>query len=47
MCSSDLTDDLGNPVTLTTTTAADGTYSFSNLRPGVYKVTETQPWSSG
>ena len=37
------TDDLGNPVTLTTTTAADGTYSFSNLRPGTYKVTETQP----
>ena len=27
----------------TTTTAADGTYSFKNLAPGTYKVTETQP----
>ena len=26
------TDDLGNPVTLTTTTAADGSYGFANLR---------------
>lgn len=38
------TDDLGNPVTLTTTTAADGSYSFGNLRPGTYTLTEpTQP----
>ena len=37
------TDDLGNSVTLTTTTAADGTYSFSNLRPGTYQVNEIQP----
>ena len=34
------TDDLGNPVTLTTTTDANGKYSFDNLRPGTYVVTE-------
>jgi protocatechuate 3,4-dioxygenase beta subunit len=34
------TDDLGNPVSATTNTAADGTYSFPNLRPGTYTVTE-------
>ncbi|MBK9138743.1 MAG: isopeptide-forming domain-containing fimbrial protein [Verrucomicrobia bacterium] len=37
------TDDRGNPVNLTTTTAADGSYSFTNLRPGTYTLTETQP----
>ncbi len=38
------TDDLGNPVTpATVTTAADGSYSFTNLRPGTYSVSETQP----
>ena len=38
------TDELGNPVNLTTTTAADGSYSFSDLRPGTYTVTQpTQP----
>ena len=37
------TDDLGNAVALTTTTAADGSYSFANLRPGTYSVVETQP----
>ena len=38
------TDDLGNPVTLSTTTAPDGSYSFAGLRPGTYTVTEpTQP----
>jgi uncharacterized surface anchored protein len=37
------TDDLGAPVTMTTNTLADGTYSFGNLRPGTYTVTETQP----
>jgi hypothetical protein len=37
------TDDLGNPVTLTQTTDADGTYVFLGLRPGTYKVTETPP----
>ena len=37
------TDDLGNAVSLTTTTAADGSYSFTTLRPGTYTVMETQP----
>ncbi len=37
------TDDLGNPVSAITTTAVDGTYSFTNLRPGTYTITETQP----
>ena len=37
------TDDLGNPVTLTTTTSITGAYSFDNLRPGTYTVIETQP----
>jgi uncharacterized repeat protein (TIGR01451 family) len=37
------TDDLGNTVNLTTTTAADGSYSFGNLRPGTYSVMQTQP----
>jgi uncharacterized repeat protein (TIGR01451 family) len=38
------TDDLGAAVSATTTTAADGTYSFTGLRPGTYIVTEpTQP----
>lgn len=41
------TDDLGNPVNQTTTTAADGSYSFNNLRRGTYRVAESQPaaWS--
>ena len=38
------TDDQGNPVSLSTTTAADGSYSFAGLRPGSYTLTEpTQP----
>ena len=38
------TDDLGAAVTATVTTANDGTYSFTGLRPGTYTVTEpTQP----
>jgi large repetitive protein len=37
------TDHLGNAVTLTTTTLADGTYIFPNLRPGTYTVRESQP----
>jgi uncharacterized repeat protein (TIGR01451 family)/LPXTG-motif cell wall-anchored protein len=41
------TDDLGNPVMLTTTTATNGSYSFTGLRPGTYKVTETQPTAYG
>lgn len=42
-------DDRGTPVTLTTTTAADGAYSFSGLRPGTYTITENQPasWDAG
>lgn len=37
------TDDLGAAVSIVTTTAADGSYSFTNLRPGTYKINETQP----
>ncbi len=37
------TNDLGQSVTQTTTTSASGAYLFGNLRPGVYKLTETQP----
>ena len=40
------TDDLGAAVSLTTTTANDGSYSFAGLRPsaaGGYVLTETQP----
>jgi uncharacterized repeat protein (TIGR01451 family) len=46
------TDILGNPVSLTTTTAADGSYSFTNLltaNGSGYTVTETPPtgWMNG
>ena len=37
------TNDLGQSVLLVTMTAADGSYSFANLRPGTYMITETQP----
>ncbi len=37
------TDARGNPVDRTTTTAADGTYSFAGVVGGTYTVTETQP----
>lgn len=37
------TDDVGAPVRLAQTTAADGSYRFTNLRPGSYGLTETQP----
>jgi len=36
-------DDLGHPVDLPTTTGADGSYLFGSLRPGTYKLVETQP----
>ncbi|WNL44395.1 SdrD B-like domain-containing protein [Dyella sp. BiH032] len=41
------TDDLGQAVNLTATTAADGSYKFEHLRPGSYSVTETQPTGLG
>ena len=37
------TDDLGASVSLTTTTDSTGAYDFTNLRPGSYTITETQP----
>src|SRR5205814_824226 len=43
------TNNLGQSITATTTTAADGTYSFATdsggnaLRPGTYAITETAP----
>lgn len=36
-------DDRGQSVNLTTTTGTDGAFSFLNLRPGTYSITETQP----
>jgi hypothetical protein len=35
------------PVTLMATTDANGAYSFTNLQPGTYKLTETQPAGYG
>ncbi|MBX7105662.1 MAG: carboxypeptidase regulatory-like domain-containing protein, partial [Gemmataceae bacterium] len=42
-------DDRGNNVTRTLYSGPDGTYIFTGLRPGTYKVTETQPpnWLDG
>ena len=37
------TDDLGAAVSRTTTTNATGDYLFSNVRPGDYVLTESQP----
>ncbi len=37
------TDDLAVPVSLTTTTASDGTWTFTGLRPGTYAVATAQP----
>lgn len=39
------TDDLGQAVTETITTLADGRYSFKQLRPGTYKIVKTNPAS--
>lgn len=36
-------DDQGAKVSLQKTTGTDGSYSFGNLRPGTYSVTEGQP----
>jgi SdrD B-like domain/Prealbumin-like fold domain len=41
------TDDQGHSVSCTTTTDANGLYSFNNLRPGNYQVCESQPAGSG
>ncbi|MDZ4780472.1 MAG: SdrD B-like domain-containing protein, partial [Planctomycetia bacterium] len=37
------TDDLGNAINLVDSTDAAGAYQFTNLRPGNYTLTETQP----
>ena len=37
------TDDQGNAVLLKARTDCNGAYKFTNLRPGTYTVTETQP----
>ncbi len=37
------TDIVGRSVSQTTTTDASGNYSFSNLQPGTYTITQTQP----
>ena len=37
------TNDLGAITPVVVTTGAGGAYSFSNLRPGTYVITETQP----
>jgi uncharacterized repeat protein (TIGR01451 family) len=37
------TDDLGTAVNIPGTTAADGTFSFTDLRPGTYALVEIQP----
>jgi protocatechuate 3,4-dioxygenase beta subunit len=36
------TDDLGNPVSLSTTTNSTGEYAFADLVPGTYTVSEVQ-----
>ena len=37
------TDDLGNAVSLTMQTGVDGAFEFTDLRPGTYTISETQP----
>lgn len=39
----ELLDADGNPTGITTVTAADGTYAFTDLAPGVYGVRQFQP----
>ncbi|KAA1257571.1 Serine-aspartate repeat-containing protein D precursor [Rubripirellula obstinata] len=39
----DLNNDGTDEITLSTTTASDGTYAFNNLPPGAYTVVVTQP----
>lgn len=41
--------DSGNTISVTATTAADGTYQFFDLRAGIYALTQIQPaaWGSG
>ena len=41
------TDDQSEPVNLSATTGADGTYTFTGLRAGTYRITETQPTTGG
>ena len=36
-------DDLGNAISLNTLSNAAGSYSFTDLRPGTYTLSETQP----
>lgn len=36
-------DIIGNPVNLTTTTNASGEYEFTDLLPGTYTISQTQP----
>ena len=40
------TNSLGSSVSLQTTTAANGSYTFTGLAPGSYSITETQPTGS-
>lgn len=37
--------DLGNPVSLTTSTGTTGSYVFNNLQPGTYAIEEIQPYT--
>ena len=41
------TDDLGHAVNQATTTAGDGMYHFTELRPGTYQLTKTPPSAYG